>query len=192
MKQTILLFMILITGFTFGQDSQIFKFGPKIESVIVKIDSTKYPKEVIYSKLKDWINYYYHSPKDVLKSDVNNEMIRFDGYKEKGIKVNAPLMSQVEDIRYTIQIDIKDGKYRVTLVSLERFFKDVVRNQYSTQSRWVNALSEVSSCYKNNGDLRSYCKYYPLSFETLMNDILESTKNFITSQNNNSTKNSNW
>ena len=120
-----------------------------------------------------------------------NDMIRFDGYKENGIKVNA-MISQVEDLRYTIQIDIKDGKYRLSLISMERYFKDTVRNQYSISSRWIDVMSEVPLCFKKNGDLKSYCKYYPNAFEGLINDINTSVYNFITNNTVEKSKNDNW
>lgn len=190
MKKITLLFL-LIFGIASSQEIPQLKFSSELTPIVVKIDSIKYPKEIIYSKIKDWVQYYYHSPKDVLKSDVANEMIRFDGYKENGIKVNA-MISQVEDLRYTIQIDIKDGKYRLSLISMERYFKDTVRNQYSISSRWIDVMSEVPLCFKKNGDLKSYCKYYPNAFEGLINDINTSVYNFITNNTVEKSKNDNW
>jgi hypothetical protein len=109
MKRIILLLVISISSYSYGQKLVLNPTG--FEPVVYQIDSIKAP--TIYKRAMDWVQITYKNPKESLKASIENENIRLEGFTENafvrtfkdGSKSNYGLF-------YTLEINIKDGKYR--------------------------------------------------------------------------------
>lgn len=65
----------------------------------------------LYTKTKEWINKHYVNPKEVLKAEIENNMVRLSGYCQDCCEQKG-LVKVYFDFNYTIEIEFKDGKYR--------------------------------------------------------------------------------
>ena len=107
MKKLFLL-LVFTSFFGFYQVDSIKVVYPNIEPGIVQINSKL--KEDIYKDIKAWIQKTYVNPDFVLKADVVNDYIRFDGYLNY---VYNWMGKNIQKMYYTIIIEIKDNKYKV-------------------------------------------------------------------------------
>ncbi len=127
-----------------------------IEPAIITLDST-YTSTIIYKRIKEWIQTYYKNPAEVLKADMENKNIRIDGYNENGMMhkslgVNTPI-----GIEYSLDIDIKDGRYRLTF-SINRMV-----------CGYSDCLYTTASFFKKDGSINE--KWYGTDVLTINNSM---------------------
>jgi hypothetical protein len=109
MKTIILLLAISISSFSYGQKLVLKPTG--FEPVVYQIDSLKAP--TIYKRAMDWVQITYKNPKESLKASIENENIRLDGFTENAfIRTFKSGSKSNYGLFYTLEINIKDGKYR--------------------------------------------------------------------------------
>lgn len=75
-------------------------------------------KEELYKKTVEWISKNYNVPSEVIKAQVENDYIRFQGIS-KGKYCWTNLMTMCNDLRYEIEVSFKDGKYKLAVLGLE-------------------------------------------------------------------------
>ena len=74
----------------------------------------------VYKKTIEWINKSYNKPSEVIKAQVENDYIRFQGVSKEKYCWDA-LVTFCNDIRYEVEISFKDGKYKFEVLSLEDY-----------------------------------------------------------------------
>lgn len=80
--------------------------------IVIKLDSI-YTKEIIYKLTREWILKDYNTPSVTIKAEINNDYIRINGVDINACKFNA--LSTL-DLDYDMTIEVKDGRYRLTVV----------------------------------------------------------------------------
>lgn len=85
MKKTITILGFLVTIIGYAQVTEI-KYLDKIlpESVVNALIIQKSANE-IYNKSLNWVKESYKNPTEVIKTTIENEMIRFEGIKADGV-----------------------------------------------------------------------------------------------------------
>ncbi len=113
MKKLFLIVNLCLISFVlFSQDLPKLVLNEKgFEPVVYQVDSIN--ASTIYKKVLDWIQITYKNPKEVLKASVENELIRLEAVN-KGAFVRTFKSGTIVDydLSYTLEINIKDGKYR--------------------------------------------------------------------------------
>ncbi|MQP63340.1 DUF4468 domain-containing protein [Flavobacterium sp. LMO6] len=147
----IFVLLLFTLNYSYSQIDSISSIYPNIDSKIVKLDSIS--DEVIYNKIKSWIQTYYKNPNIVLKGDIKNEMVRIEGvsyfiYNWMG-KQTAPMY-------YTLEVNIKDNKYKFDYLSV-RLFDD---------------KKQISYLYDNKGHLKKQ-RYIKDMYESILNNLNE-------------------
>jgi hypothetical protein len=107
----------------------------------------------LYKKSLDWVSATYKNPKEVLKSQIENDFIRIEGSSPDIYCINALGAKTCYQSRYVVEISFKDGRYRFDVLSLE---------SYSTQGGWFNVpINEQSGdlYYNKKGELKGTYKY---------------------------------
>jgi hypothetical protein len=163
------LFLLLLTLTFNSAKSQILpKFELTIdgvEAIIVNIDSTD--SKTIYSKSKNWIQEFYKNPDEVLKTNIENEKLRVNGFKKDAWHYKSLGYVNSYDLEYTFEIDIKDNKIRLTFTPGQSWAgNQKVEFTYKT---FYNKKDELKNVYK---EAKS-------SFEESMNEIVLSLYNYI-------------
>ncbi|KFC20951.1 DUF4468 domain-containing protein [Epilithonimonas lactis] len=119
----ILLFAILISGLFSSQTANEFSLTK--ENGLTDYVVTETPnktKEEIYKKTLDWINRTYQRADDVIQGQIENEYVRFQGVDKSSLckNPNNNLIFTCIEIRYQIEISVKDGKYKFDVLETEQ------------------------------------------------------------------------
>lgn len=142
------LIFLLIPFLAFSQVCDSIKMNSiEFPSIVVPIN-TKSNSE-IYAKVKSWINRNYKNPEFVTKADEANNYIKLSGSSNFSFKLMG---TQTYDYLYTIEIDFKPEKYKVTFSNI---------SFYNTK---------VPDYFYNNGELRKNSNYQKIR-QSLMNDL---------------------
>ncbi len=110
-------------------------------------------KEELYKKVIEWISKTYNKPSEVIKAQIENDYVRFQGIETKGYCRN-PMVLMCEDMRYEIEISVKEGKYKFDIIQLQSGYSD----KYGRLS-WSNLeIKKGWMHFKSNGEVRDQYK----------------------------------
>lgn len=99
--------------------------------------------EELYNRVKEWVQVTYEKPDRVVKADIPNKYLRIEGVTSD-TWVYKPLgMANHYTTSYVLELDFKDGKYRLSLF-IDRFFTGGKRVAFT-----------LKDFYKKDGSLRS-------------------------------------
>ncbi|MAY82619.1 MAG: hypothetical protein CMP59_00640 [Flavobacteriales bacterium] len=135
----------------------------------------------------NWLKETYRNPDEVIKSSIDNEMIRFEGYQESFVCIES-MMTVCYNGSYTIRIDFKDGRFKFEPV---RLIFNIPPSQNSAARDTELSLSDGSYMYKNNGKLRSMYSRYPNDVPELFNELIRSLLSYI-EKGNEQSSNDDW
>lgn len=113
--------------------------------IINTLDST-YTIETIYSRAKEWLQFTFVNPKDVLKAEVGGNYLRINGYTDNGYTKSYLGMPYTYPISFVIEIEVKPGRYRLT---------------YEITDIWYEGRSagfKPESYFKEDGTIRKMSK----------------------------------
>lgn len=186
-----LLLMIAFLGFTFSVKSQTtannFTYNqqgllPKF--VVVDVDSMTQTE--LFEKTINWIKETYKNPDEVIKTTIANQKVRFEGYTQKMICVNS-LGSQVcYGGTYTIEVEVKDGKYRFIPTNMT-YSAPVLGGGMGNYSI---SFDSGADWYNNKGEIRSMYKNVPTLVGEFLNSLNDSLFKYLSSQSD--TKKEDW
>jgi hypothetical protein len=154
------------------------KDGLNVKYLVIEIDSLNASE--IYLNTIDWIKETYKNPDEVIKAKFENEKIRFDGFQENGMSTNMFGLSTPFDIRYSIEISFKDGRFKFEPINLESYQKS---SQYIPGGWNSMPLNTSSWIYKKNGKIQGSFKNYPEQIERIFNNLKSSLEIYLLKQN---------
>lgn len=179
MKKLIKLALVLVLSqSTFAQDIPQLKLTPKgVEAIVVDVDSLTASKT--YQKALNWVQETYKNPDEVLKANITNEKIRFNGYATSAWYTKSLGITQSFNMEYSVEVSFKDGKYRF---------------EYIIGQFWVNgggkAFYTYTTFYKKDGTIRKAYEPSVPALEQTMNDLHQSFYNYVTGKT--SKKDNDW
>lgn len=186
MKKTILFFALFTSTIAFSQNALPTKYEISKDGftdfVVAEVPGKS--KEEIYTKVLEWINKTYKNPKEVLKAEVLNDYIRFEGAKS-GLYCYAPLgMAVCGDVKYQIEISVKDNKYKFDVIEMQSYSQPT---QY-TSGGWNQLFSNNNTefLFKKDGSVKggfkNYVNYIPDYFNTLNDDLKKYVESGVKSE----------
>jgi hypothetical protein len=143
------------TEFTFTSDKGMTDF------IVTTIENKT--DDEIYSNTIEWIKINYKTSDEVILSTIDNKFIRFQGSHYGLVKYLRGTLYTFNS-RYTIEISIKDGKYKFDLINIEKF-----TNQYGWQEADCFMIRN-KYCYDRKGELKNEYKFHkeiPVYFNNL-------------------------
>ena len=189
MKKFIFLFITAFnTSLVFGQDATplqtpspsnftITKAEGLSPFIIVKTENKT--KEELYKKTIEWINKNYNEPSEVIKAQVENDYIRFQGVsKDKYCWTN--MMSFCNDIRYEIEISFKDGKYKFEVLNLEHYH---VTGASGIRSWYKVDYKDSWTHFKKDGEVRKMYVDNIVQITSFFNGLSKNLYDYIYNQN---------
>lgn len=149
----VILLLSSITLFSQSEINNAFKFNNDASTDFVTYSLDTLNASIIYSKTVNWINVTYKNPEKVIKAKIENEMIRIDGFSSSMFSRTFQSGNKAEyDVAYTIEIQIRDGKYRlkyihnkITIDGSDVYFtvSDVINNITDKNGNsWAGAKTE--------------------------------------------------
>lgn len=173
-KLLILLLFISITSsaqeteFTFNSERGMTDF------IVTPVEGKTAPE--IYKKIIEWIKVTYKNPDKVILSTIENEYVRFEGSSETLYALNIFGKKNYQNVKYEIEISIKDNKYKFDLVGFQIFSETIGWTQFDVFI--VNTSKKgIEFFYKTDGSLRNAFKYLPevpIYFNDLNKSLSES------------------
>jgi len=173
MKKLLFAF-ILISNVSFSQNQFTYNKDGLTDFVVVSVDGLN--RIEVYNKTINWIKENYKNPDVVIKTSIDGDKVRIEGFKENLICIRALGIPTCYGGTYTITISSKDGKYKFDPSSIKYRLPPSEYNSGSVQDVY---LSDGSAYYKKNGKIRSSWKTIPVSVAGLFNDLNLSLKNYI-------------
>jgi len=156
MKNLLFLFLS-ITLFAFNlsysqEATKVESFGitkdlPFLINQFVVIEKDSMTIAEGYKMASEWIKIVYNTPKEVIKSEIENEYIRIEGVKRNSPCIKSLGMPICWDTKYSIIFEFKENKIKFQIKRLQL---------YSAPSQYaVGGWSEVSPTFalmtKKNG-----------------------------------------
>ena len=155
--------ILLFSTMSFSQESE-FKFEKEGFTDFIVVNCDGKTKEELYKKALDWINITYKNPKEVIKSQIDNEYIRIEGSSESLICSNVKCYNS----KYQIELSFKDGKYKFDIIEITYY---VEPTKYD-RGGWGNIeINNVNKYYKDNGNIRNNFKNFPLLIPQYFNSL---------------------
>jgi hypothetical protein len=104
--------------------------------------------DVIYSRVVDWVAFTFTNTESVIQAQVENKMIRLKGVSRSGIN---GLMGNKFDVGYTIQVDVKDNKLKITASKIQAIAQvaPYTRTSLEIQLRKLNGKERTSKIAKS-------------------------------------------
>lgn len=181
MKKILIIALFLSIG-TFAQEKVFVLSKDGLTDYVVQEIPNKTAAEM-YSKTIEWITRTYNSPKDVIKADIKDDYIRFEGSEDRLACRNSLGMKYCGDAKYQIEVSFKDGKYKFDIISLTMVFPGL---NYKKE----DVINEDKSMYfKNDGTVRAMFKDYPVNIGNYFNSLNANLSDFISGKATESKKN---
>ena len=187
--KTAILFLSLFTSATLLAQEK-FAYGmwngltPKYS--VVEIDSIS--KSDLYKKAINWIKETYKNPDEVIKTTIDNDKIRFEGYQSQLICMKTMGMNNCYNALYTIEVSFKENKYKFTPVSLSY---RVPPSQYAAAATVDVPFDDGSIWYKKETIRKMYATI-PEAISNHFNRLNEDLKNYILSSTTQSSDEDDW
>lgn len=193
-KLLIMLISALTPTLYFGQDATPQQTPPPKQFTITKAEGLSpfivvktegKTKEELYKKTIEWINKNYNKPSEVIKAQVENDYIRFQGI-EKDLFCWDALKTFCSDIRYEIEISFKDGKYKFSVLRLEQYMKKYSSDYTRTiGGNWeeLDLVKKSNWFYKKDGNMRGMYKDHLPKIPLYFNNLNKSLYDYLYNQN---------
>ena len=154
LKTLILLLFTLISTSGFSQKVDQFNLSatsPSLVNQFLVLSKDGMSVADGYKMVKEWVNVYYNTPKEVIKGDVENEYIRIQGVggSARCSKMLGELKCQ--DIKYSISLEFKDNKLKFQLTNLEVYYDPTDPSTPAHLTGWITYNPQLQDLTKKNG-----------------------------------------
>jgi hypothetical protein len=142
--------IVSITEIKKGWNYFEFKEEGFTDFVVVNVDSLN--KKELYTQVKNWILETYNTPSEVIKSEIENKKIRIEGSKSNLVVMKGMLGEPYYyDSRYSIEISVRDGKYKFDPISLKYWIPSSEYISAKWQDLYIFNKGSLSSFYNQKG-----------------------------------------
>jgi hypothetical protein len=167
MKILLLTLTIFLSNLSFAQETSQLKLTRNgVEPIVVELDGLSAAE--LYKKALNWVQETYKNPDKVLKTNIENEKIRIDGFASNAWWYKSMGIQNFYNMEYSIEISFKDGRYRFEYI-VGQFFIDGGQK----------VLYDYRTFYKKSGEVRKSYKDAIPSLELTMNDLSQSFYNYV-------------
>ncbi|WP_448607628.1 DUF4468 domain-containing protein [Paenimyroides ceti] len=146
-----------------------------IEPIVVEVGNKT--KEEIFKSINEYLQVNYKNPNYVQKGNIENEYIRWEGYKENAWGYKTLGITTYYDMTYVIEIDIKDNKYKYSYRIVDFY------------SSGKKALFGISALFNSEGEVRKVYKNSVPEIEENINSLNAGIYEYIIKGNQ---RNNNW
>jgi hypothetical protein len=123
--------------------------------------------EQIYNSLNEWVSFTFTNTESVVQAKIENKMMRINGVSKS---VLGPFMGFYFDLGYTIQVEIKDGRFKFSVTNLTQISPRAPYSKYP-----------LDGIFNNKGEIKSARKYQDAKsqIDAELNKLLFSLKSSI-------------
>ncbi|WP_158962348.1 DUF4468 domain-containing protein [Myroides fluvii] len=113
-KNLLFAFLMILPASLLAQDQKASLTNTGVTPVVY--DLSDKPASEIYTKVIEWINLKYNSPKDVLKGGIQDKFVSLNGFMDNAWSYSTLGMRTSYGITYKLDIDIKENRYRASFI----------------------------------------------------------------------------
>jgi predicted secreted hydrolase len=141
MKKVLFLLLIVwpFSGFVFSQAPPKFNLTKDGVKPVVLTFDTSYSANQIYTKVKEWVALTYKDSNAAIRVDKENTMVKVGALKEKAWKIRTNNFDYWYELEYTLLMEIKDTKCRVTFATPEVRYKVWYNKDGTTISKFKDS-----------------------------------------------------
>jgi len=159
--------LMIASGRAFSQDIPRFELTKDgITPIVIPLENMTAPD--IYTKAVNWVKTTYKTPKEVLKSEIQNEELRIDAVATNAFFLKVMLTKYYYTIWYSMTIQVKNGKMRL-----------LVTSDKITLANGTRADFGFNDFYTSSGELRSRVKDAKPQIEQEFNSLATSLYQYI-------------
>lgn len=172
MKKSILFLVItfLLTSITIAQDGFEYNIdGLNTDNFVVEVESKT--KEELYERAVQWLKFKYNNPYKVIRSKTDNERLLIETIDQKAFETEG---NPARNIKYTLELTFRDGRYRFHLQELSYITDKVPFNHpinFKSGEEFYNKKGEEHRAFR--GASASITKYLNDLFDTLESIVKE-------------------
>ncbi len=172
----ITLFFLLVSFISYSQE-QFTYGGNGLNKMFVVNKVEKLTQQQLFDKALTWINSNYQNSDIAIQKEVEgNNKITFTGFKKNYINFSAIGNQIFFNVRYTIALAFKEGRYKFDVIKIEK--KAQGHNQKGRE--WsVIPLHTGSKLYGKNGKLTPLGKAQTVKIPKLLNELNEGLLNHV-------------
>lgn len=167
---------LMIYSLVFSQDTEFKMTKESFTDYVVTPCEDKSQSE-IYKKTLDWLNVTYKNPKEVLKANLENDYVRFEGSAPSLVCLSSLGMKTCYSTKYQIEVSFKDGKYKFDIIEIQYY---VNSSQYSSGGWSQFPMVGMEYYYNKKGEIKSTFKNFPI-IPSYFNDLNKSLHDFVMS-----------
>ena len=160
-------------------DQSIFEYnesGLKPNYVVENIDSLS--QKELYNKTINWIKETFKNPNDVIKTTIDNEKVRIEGYQPNLFTWSRLMVNYDVGLFYTVEISFKDYKYKFEPIEIKSEFQPKGCYEPAVGYYITISLDNGTQLYKKNGKLKC-SNTLPQSFSKFINSLNANLKDFL-------------
>jgi hypothetical protein len=123
-----LLTAVLLLGFI-SSNAQValdYNNGSAQFQKIIDLDSAT--ADDIYKSVNRWITLNFKNPEKVIQSTVENESVKGNGFKAKGVRLSDDKPAEYADLNYAFSIDIKGSRVKFVMNNMKALTKSGTRS----------------------------------------------------------------
>jgi len=190
--KVVIIFALIFIGLNANAQSFRFHLAPDstiLYENVISLDST-YKKEVLYKTAKTWFVNTFRNSKEVIQSeDFNSGRIIGKGFIQTPtsiqISTDIPIGVVGENCYFTIQIDIKDGKYRYKVFDIYTDGRDTENSYFKNNLNevyfyyWYSDFKKMPSIKKERiyANYKNAFTWIDLSINSLIGSLYTDMKN---------------
>ncbi len=178
MKKLLFLATLIASTFTFAQTE--FNYTPEgLTPKYLVVETPGKSQSEVYQNALGWVKENFKNANAVIQSTIEDNKIRFEGVTPNGNCFKVLGMNSCQDVKYLIDIEFKDGKYRIEPIKYEFY---ITPSKYSTFSGWrILPLGDGDDYFNKKGELRSNTKHTPTNMIVILNKMNSDLKSYIES-----------
>lgn len=168
--------LVLVCGVSFGQETE-FAFSKDGFTDFVVAECPGKTQNELYKKSIDWLAVTYKNPKEVLKAQIENDYIRFEG-SAPGLVTITNLMTFNYPTTYQIEVSFKEGKYKFDVTEVKYYISP---SKYGPGGWYDFSIKETAEYYNKKGLIKGSYKRMPEALTTYFNNLNKEMKDFFMS-----------
>ncbi len=162
MNKIIYLLFLFFVNFSIAQDTQ-FKITKESITDYIVVSFKDQTQSVLYKKTLDWIAVTYKNPNEIIKSQIENDFIRIEGFETN--------FNGSSNCSYQIEISFKDGKLK---------FDPQIFTIINGTNKF-DLFSTYKSYFDSDGLVKNRLKPTIEGSETTINSLIKSLNDYIIS-----------
>lgn len=157
------------------QNFEITKENPEIIGQYIVIEKQGLSISDGYQKVLEWINIYYNTPDEVIKSQLEDKYIRIEGYDPSFTVMKTLGINYSQKGKYSISFAFKENRIKVEITKILIY---TAPSQYNAGG-WAAFVLNHQLLYKKNGKPKKQLTVFANGVVDSLNEVKNNLEQYI-------------